>query len=169
MINIPATAQRCQRLMRTFLTMAIIVFTLICLSGYLFVKLYESERITVLQAGLLRVQEARINNLVNEVKELNEKVLEVESEAVSRGVGRTATVTAYTHTGSPTAAGTMPKAGRTVAGPRWIPLGTKVWIEGVGERIVEDRTHIRFNGRYDVFLDSEAECLEWGIQQRVVR
>ena len=76
----------------------------------------------------------------------------------------TSVVTAYTATGNQTSFGTWPKEGRTCAGPRWIPLGTVVYIEGVGERIVEDRTHIRFNGRYDVYMDSESACWKFGIQ-----
>ena len=158
----PAEKRDCrQRDTITVLSVLLVVLTLSI--GWQAFGRYEDNKIIEVQAGLLRVQEVRINNLVNEVKELTEKAVQI-----SRGAERTATVTAYTHTGNPTASGTMPVVGRTVAGPRWIPLGTKVWIEGVGERIVEDRTHIRFNGRYDVFMDSEAECLEWGIQQRVV-
>ena len=76
----------------------------------------------------------------------------------------TSIVTAYSWTGNKTAIGTYPVQGRTCAGPRWIPLGTVVYIEGVGERIVEDRTHIRFNGRYDVYMDSESACWKFGIQ-----
>jgi len=91
----------------------------------------------------------------------------LKTDVVSRGdVERksTSVVTAYTWTGNKTAIGTYPVQGRTCAGPRWIPLGTVVYIEGVGERIVEDRTNIRYNGRYDVYMNSEDDCLEFGIQ-----
>ena len=145
-------------------TLLVLLVVLILTIGWQAFGRYEDNKIIEVQAGLLRVQEVRINNLVNEVKELNEKAVQV-----SRGAERTATVTAYTWTGNKTASGTWPKEGRTCAGPRNIPFGTVVWIEGVGERIVEDRLALKYDNRYDVFMATENECLEWGIQQRVVR
>lgn len=40
-------------------------------------------------------------------------------------------VTAYTHTGRPTASGIWPKRGHVSVDPKIIPLGTKLFIEGV--------------------------------------
>jgi 3D (Asp-Asp-Asp) domain-containing protein len=85
-------------------------------------------------------------------------------------------VRAYTHYHSPgatpnkTATGTDPVAGRTVAvDPRVIPLGSKIHIEGVGERIAED-TGGRIRGkRLDLFLPSVEACRQFGVQMQEVR
>lgn len=48
-------------------------------------------------------------------------------------------ITAYTWTGYPTASGRWPRVGRTIAvNPEKIPLGSVVYIEGVGARVAED-------------------------------
>ena len=61
-----------------------------------------------------------------------------------------------------TASGTRPVEGRTVAASRSIPLGTRIYIEGLGWRTVEDRTAKRFDGRVDVYFRSHAEALKFG-------
>jgi len=94
-----------------------------------------------------------------------------ESPGASQESGpepKPSTVTAYTHTGNRTASGRWPIVGRSCAGPRSLPLGTVVWIDGVGLRIVEDRTHKRYDGRFDVFMETEAECLQFGKQKLTV-
>ena len=66
-----------------------------------------------------------------------------------------------------TASGTIPKAGRTVAAPTYVPFGTKVYIKGFGQRIVEDRTQ---NGNgWDVFVNTHAEAVRLGVQRRIIR
>jgi 3D (Asp-Asp-Asp) domain-containing protein len=60
--------------------------------------------------------------------------------------------------GGPTASGKMPKPGITGAGPRSIPFGTRVRIEGVGERVVQDRLAKRFDNRFDVFFGSDEQA-----------
>ena len=71
--------------------------------------------------------------------------------------------------GQRTAAGTVPTPGRTVAGPRSVPLGTRVHIAGIGWRTVEDRTAKRFDGRWDVFFATHAEAVKFGKQERKVK
>jgi hypothetical protein len=56
--------------------------------------------------------------------------------------------------------------GRTVAAPRNVPLGTRVYIYGVGWRIAEDRTAPEFDGRWDVFVTSHAAAKRGGISTR---
>jgi 3D (Asp-Asp-Asp) domain-containing protein len=88
----------------------------------------------------------------------------------------TFTVRAYTHYHRPgakpntTAIGTVPTAGRTVAvDPRVIPLGSKIHIAGVGERIAED-TGGKIRGRkLDLFLPSVKECRQFGVRRQEVR
>lgn len=67
--------------------------------------------------------------------------------------------------GGPTASGTMPVQGRTVACGS-LPLGTHIIIEGMGEFVVEDRG---VRGRHiDVFMNSHSECLRNGVKHAEV-
>ena len=88
----------------------------------------------------------------------------------------TFTVRAYTHyrpagaVPQKTATGTLPTAGRTVAvDPRVIPLGSKIHIAGVGERIAEDTGGQIKGKRLDLFLSSTNECRKFGVQTQEVR
>lgn len=84
-------------------------------------------------------------------------------------------ITAYTHYRNrrggvnKTATGVYPQAGRTVAvDPRIIPLGTRIHIEGVGERIAED-TGRKIKGRkLDLFLPSTRACRQFGVRRHEV-
>ncbi len=68
-----------------------------------------------------------------------------------------------------TATGTVPTTGRTVAvDPRVIPLGSKIHIEGVGERIAEDTGGKIKGKRLDLFLPSARECRQFGVQTQEV-
>jgi len=71
--------------------------------------------------------------------------------------------------GGPTASGKMPKPGITVAGPRSIPFGTRVWIEGVGVRVVQDRLARKYDGRFDLYFSSHADALRFGKRSLKVR
>ena len=84
-----------------------------------------------------------------------------------------ATITAYCHcatccgkSGQPTASGKMPVEGRTIAAPRAIPLGTKVIVNG-RRYIVEDRTAIRYDGRWDVFMTTHKKAKKFGKKEKV--
>ena len=87
----------------------------------------------------------------------------------------TFTVRAYTHYRPPgaapnkTATGTIPATGRTVAvDPHVIPLGSKIHIEGVGERIAEDTGGKIKGKKLDLFLPSAKECRQFGVQAQEV-
>lgn len=67
----------------------------------------------------------------------------------------------------PTASGLWPRAGRTVAGPRSVPLGTPVIIAG-RRYVVEDRTARRYDGRFDIYFDTHKEALRFGKQRHNV-
>ena len=62
-----------------------------------------------------------------------------------------------------TASGLRPVQGVTVAGPRALPLGTKVNING-HTYVLQDRTARRFDGRWDIFFTNHAEARRFGKQ-----
>lgn len=55
-----------------------------------------------------------------------------------------------------TASGTTATVGRTVAAGRELHFGATIWIEGIGERVVEDRGV--GNGCIDVFCADHPDC-----------
>lgn len=73
-------------------------------------------------------------------------------------------MTAYEWTGNPCANGNYPEVGYTVA-CNSLPLGTKVYIEGVGYRVVEDRGADWHSYNWmDLYLGDVASCYEWGVR-----
>ena len=73
-------------------------------------------------------------------------------------------MTAYEWTGSPCANGNYPTVGYTVA-CNSLPLGTQVYIEGVGYRVVEDRG-AEWHSDYwmDLYLGDVDAGYEWGVR-----
>lgn len=67
-----------------------------------------------------------------------------------------------------TASGVRPREGVTVAAPRSVPFGTRVYIATIGWRTVQDRTARRYDGRYDVYFNRHADAKKFGIKQRKV-
>jgi len=61
-----------------------------------------------------------------------------------------------------TASGKKPKEGVTVAGPRSIPFGTVLHIQGIGHRIVQDRLHQRYDNRIDVYVADHSKAKKFG-------
>ena len=57
-----------------------------------------------------------------------------------------------------TASGTYATAGRTVAASSEFDFGTRLWIDGLGERIVEDRGGAIGGGRLDVVCEDHDAC-----------
>ena len=66
--------------------------------------------------------------------------------------------TAYTHTGGNMANGEYPSVGAVAC--NLVPLGTKIYIEGLGYYTVKDR--IGGGSQLDIFMNTEAECLNYG-------
>lgn len=96
------------------------------------------------------------------------------ASALASGLATTVfTVTAYcacractgVYAGGPTASGSMPRQGVTVAAPRSIRFGTILDIEGVGRRVVQDRLAMAYDNRIDVFFRSHAEAKRFGIRR----
>jgi len=61
-----------------------------------------------------------------------------------------------------TASGVRAKEGVTVAAPRSIPFGTKIRIQGVGQRIVQDRLSAAYDHRIDLFFESHEAAVKFG-------
>ena len=58
--------------------------------------------------------------------------------------------------------------GRTIAvDPDIIPLGTKVWIDGICLRTAEDIGSAIQGNRIDVFMNDVGEALEFGVKKNV--
>lgn len=96
--------------------------------------------------------------------------VEDESDTQSQSPGLiplgTYTITAYEWTGNPCANGNYPSEGYTVA-CNDLPLGSTVYIDGVGYRTVEDRGGGGY-GWMDLYLGDVGACYEWGVQYREV-
>ena len=77
-------------------------------------------------------------------------------------------ITAYTHTGNVCANGNYPTARYTIA-CNSLDFGTRVYIDGIGFRTVEDRGPGWLGSSWcDVFMDSYGECITFGSQYRDV-
>lgn len=115
------------------------------------------------------VEEAPVEEVIEEVIEVSDEDigLEIASEQepglIYIGDYR---ITAYEWTGNPCANGEYPTEGYTIA-CNDLPLGTEVWIEGVGYRVVEDRGG-GGEGWMDLYLGDVSACYEWGVQYRSV-
>lgn len=84
-------------------------------------------------------------------------------------------ITAYCHcskccgkTNGITASGVKATEGVTVAMDKLMPFGTKIYIDGVGERIVQDRGGAIKGNRIDLYFDSHQEALNFGRQTKEV-
>jgi uncharacterized protein YabE (DUF348 family) len=115
----------------------------------------------------------RIHEELVATKTLKEPVNQVIANGViqvaSRGGQRfefsralVARASAYTHTGSRTSTGTMPKVGTVAVDPSVIPLGSKLYVEGYGFGRAEDIGSAIKGNAIDVFLETEKECRRWG-------
>ena len=67
-----------------------------------------------------------------------------------------------------TASGDKAVEGITVAMDKSIPFGTKIYIDGVGERIVQDRGGAITGNRIDLYFDSHQDALNFGRQTKQV-
>ena len=65
-----------------------------------------------------------------------------------------------------TATGTRAQPGKTIAvDPRVIPLGSKVYIDDLGEFIAEDTGGAIHGNRIDLYMESVDEALDWGVRK----
>ena len=71
-------------------------------------------------------------------------------------------VTAYAETGYPCANGQYPSVGYTVA-CNSLPFGARIYVEGIGERVVEDRGPSWLGSEWcDLYLGDYWSCVQGG-------
>ncbi|MGM9567652.1 MAG: 3D domain-containing protein [Clostridia bacterium] len=81
----------------------------------------------------------------------------------------TCKATAYhSSDGSLTKSGTLPRVGIIAVDPSVIPLGTELYVEGYGYCVAEDTGGLIKGNRIDIYLDSDAECINWGVRNVTV-
>lgn len=74
-------------------------------------------------------------------------------------------VKAYAYTGGGTTAMvTRARVGEIAVDPSVIPLGSEVYIEGVGARRAEDTGGDIIGNTIDIYMDTKAECESWGVR-----
>ena len=71
---------------------------------------------------------------------------------------------AYHTGGGRTAYGTEARVGEIAVDPSVIPLGSEVYIEGVGARRAEDTGGDIIGNTIDIYMGSDAECKSWGVR-----
>ncbi len=82
-----------------------------------------------------------------------------------KSYSRKLVVKAYSYTGGGTTAmGTRARVGEIAVDPSVIPLGTNVYIEGVGARRAEDTGGNIKGNTIDIYMGSRSECIRWGVR-----
>lgn len=71
---------------------------------------------------------------------------------------------AYHTGGGWTAMSTPARVGEIAVDPSVIPLGSEVYIEGVGARRAEDTGGDIIGNTIDIYMGSNAECISWGVR-----
>jgi 3D (Asp-Asp-Asp) domain-containing protein len=76
-------------------------------------------------------------------------------------------ITCYDLQGS-TASGVETNLSTVAVDPSVIPLGTSIYIQGVGSRVAQDTGGAIVGNRLDLWEPSYAACMDWGVQSRQV-
>lgn len=63
-----------------------------------------------------------------------------------------------------TASGWGAQAGVTIAADESYPFGTRLYLEGLGERVVMDRGSAIVGNHLDLYFDTHEEACEWGMR-----
>ena len=133
----------------------------------------------------LEALEGQVDYLKQKMEEMQGRIQDIRDRLDSLletfDVAETYTITGYApldpqavygldYIGNPavTASGDRPIPGQTVAADKSIPFGTKVWIEGIGIRTVNDRGGAIKRGRLDLCMETRNEALQFGRQKRKV-
>ena len=78
---------------------------------------------------------------------------------------QTLNVSAYSHTGNPTASGVWPAVGMAAADH--LPFGSKVYLPDGSVVVIRDRFGGGYSDRLDLFMATEDEC--WKFGRRILR
>lgn len=106
-----------------------------------------------------KVLESNLNELNNKKLELQEKADKYEYIGDYKLTGYCPCYSCSEGYGSNTASGVRAQEGVTVAADRRkIPLGTKIYIEGVGERIVQDVGGAIKGNKLDIYVENHSDC-----------
>ena len=76
-------------------------------------------------------------------------------------------VTCYDNQGR-TASGAETSTETVAVDPSVIPLGSRIWIQGVGERVAQDTGGAIQGRRLDIWEPTYSDCEAWGVQYRDV-
>lgn len=68
-----------------------------------------------------------------------------------------------------TASGVGAVEGRTIAMDESYPFGTRVWIDGLGEFVCEDRGSAIQGARIDIYFESHEDALAFGMRDVLVK
>lgn len=149
----------------TYRVILILLPLLIVLSALAIIITYStSQRLAQVEADVQSIEQS--------VTALN--------QATAAAYGHPVTATAYSPrkcetNGNPweTATQTRPKDGRTIAVSRDLLAkhdlkGKKVYIPGLGERVVEDVMNKRHKNSIDVFFEDTAEAKEFGKRPLII-
>ena len=134
----------------------------------------ENKRLT----NLISQYSILVRGLQNENSELKKIVEEYENNSKEANMIYLGDFTVtyyctekYSHIcggGGTTASGTQVTAGRSVSvDTSIIPLGTKLYIEGIGCRIAEDTGSAIIGNKIDVAVDSHKEAINNGIDKNI--
>lgn len=125
------------------------------------------KQVEVKKAEALELKQVELAEQTTQQQEVQQKAPEVAatqppSKAPDSTGGRTLIgtlkVRAYTYTGGNTASGVAPYVGGVAC--NMYPFGTRLYIEGYGEYVVNDR--IGAGAELDIFMDSYNACINFG-------
>ena len=112
----------------------------------------------------LKVTNAEVINIESVETVVSEEVIDVKPLVSEKYIA-----TAYCackkccgKTDGITASGVKAVQGVTVAMNKSIPFGTRVYIEGVGERVVQDRGGAIKGNKVDIFFNNHSDALKFG-------
>lgn len=121
---------------------------------------YEVTYIDGKEASRKEISRENIKPVVDEIVAVGTRV-----NHNGKTYSRKLVVKAYSYTGGGTTAmGTRARVGEIAVDPDVIPLGTNVYIEGIGARRAED-TGVNIKGNtIDIYMATHAECVRWGVR-----
>ncbi|WP_339193926.1 3D domain-containing protein [Paenibacillus sp. FSL P4-0176] len=125
-------------------------------------KLVDSKKVVQKEVKQVKVSEKKPSKTKKEVKWMYFTIT-----AYTNGKESTGKVKGDKDYGK-TASGVYTKEGVTAsADPKVFPMGTKIYIEGVGERIVQDTGGAIKGNKLDLFIEDLDEALEFGKKKNV--